>query len=74
MFVCSTIFLPIWLRLSYFTPKIGDIGNNEENEYSAQRTIEKVKIFGAVLELQAKQNCQFSPFTNYSIEMNSIET
>jgi hypothetical protein len=54
MFVCSTIFLPIWLRLSYFTPIIGDIGNNEENEYSAQRTIEKMKILQAALELLAK--------------------
>ena len=32
------------------------------NEYSAPRTIEKVKILGAVLELSAKQHCQFGLF------------
>jgi hypothetical protein len=26
--------------------------------------IEKIKILGAVLELSAKQHCQFSPFTS----------
>jgi hypothetical protein len=35
-----------------------------EDKYSAPRTIEKMKIRGAVLELQAKQNCQSSPFTS----------
>ena len=33
------------------------------NKYSAPRTIEKIKILGAVLELSAKQHCQFSQFT-----------
>ena len=33
------------------------------NEYSAPREIEKIKILGAVLELPAKQQCQFGPFT-----------
>ena len=34
------------------------------DEYSAPRTIEKMKILGAVLELPAKQHCQSSPFTS----------
>ena len=29
---------------------------------SAPMAIEKIKILGAVLELPAKQHCQFSPF------------
>ena len=32
------------------------------NEYSAPMAIEKIKILGAVLELPAKQYCQFGPF------------
>jgi hypothetical protein len=32
------------------------------NEKSAPMAIEKIKIVGAVLELPAKQHCQFSPF------------
>jgi hypothetical protein len=32
----------------------------------APRTIEKIKILGAVLELPAKQHCQFGPFTKKS--------
>ena len=35
-----------------------------EDKYSAPRTIEKMKILGAVLELPAKQHCQSSPFTS----------
>ena len=31
------------------------------NEYSASMTIEDIKIQGAVLELPAKQHCQFLP-------------
>jgi hypothetical protein len=34
-----------------------------ENEGLAPIAVEKIKILGAVLELQAKQHCQFSPFT-----------
>ena len=33
-----------------------------EDKYSAPRTIEKMKILAAVLELPTKQHCQFSPF------------
>ena len=33
-----------------------------QEKYLAPRTIEKMKILGAVLELPAKQHCQFSPF------------
>jgi hypothetical protein len=40
-----------------------------ENEYSAPRTIEKIKILGAVFELPAKQHCQFGPFTKKSGKM-----
>ena len=32
------------------------------NEKWAPMAIEKIKIVGAVLELPAKQHCQFSPF------------
>ena len=34
------------------------------DKYLAHRTIEKMKILGAVLELPAKQHCQSSPFTS----------
>ena len=30
----------------------------------APNAVEKIKILGAVLELPAKQHCQFSPFTS----------
>jgi hypothetical protein len=33
-----------------------------KKEGLAHVTIEKIKILGAVLELPAKQHCQFSPF------------
>ena len=33
-------------------------------EYSSPRTIEKMNILGAILELPAKQNCRSSPFTS----------
>ena len=35
-----------------------------EDKYSAPRTIEKMEISGAVLELPTKQHCQSSPFTS----------
>ena len=38
--------------------------NFTQDKYSAPRTIEKMKILGAVLELPAKQHCQSSPFTS----------
>ena len=34
------------------------------NKFLAPRTIEKMKILGALLELPAKQHCQSSPFTS----------
>ena len=34
------------------------------DKYSAPRTIEKMKILGAVLELPVQQHCQSSPFTS----------
>ena len=34
----------------------------KQNEYSAPRTIEKIKILGAGLELPAKQHYQFGQF------------
>ena len=34
------------------------------DKFSALRTIEKMKILGALLELPAKQHCQSSPFTS----------
>jgi hypothetical protein len=41
------------------------------NTYSAPRTIEKIKILGAILELPAKQHCQFGPFTKKSGQIGS---
>ena len=35
-----------------------------QDKFSAPRTIEKMKILGAILELLAKQHCQSSPFTS----------
>ena len=35
-----------------------------QDKYSVPRTIEKMKILGAVLEPPAKQHCQSSPFTS----------
>ena len=34
------------------------------DKFEAPRTIEKMKILGALLELPAKQHCQSSPFTS----------
>jgi hypothetical protein len=33
------------------------------------RAIEKIKIMGAALELQAKQHCQFGPYAKKSGKM-----
>ena len=51
--------------MNYYVNFLGGISINgfTKNEYSAPRTIEKIKILGAVLELPAKQHCQFGPFT-----------
>ena len=35
--------------------------NFTQDKYSAPRTIEKIKVLGADLELLAKQHCQFGP-------------
>ena len=35
-----------------------------QNRYSTPRTIEKMKILAAVLELTTKEHCQSSPFTS----------
>jgi hypothetical protein len=34
--------------------------------------IEKIKILGAILELPAKQHCQFSPFVHFQGELAEI--
>ena len=34
--------------------------------------VEKIKILGAVLELPAKQHCQFGPFTKKSGKMGCL--
>ena len=41
-------------------------------EYSAPRTIEKIKILGVVLELLGKQHCQFGPYTKKLGKMGRI--
>jgi hypothetical protein len=41
-------------------------------KYSAPRTIEKMKILEAVLELPAKQDCQYSPFTSKLGQIGSV--
>ena len=38
--------------------------NFTQDKYPAPRKIEKMKILGALLELPAKQHCQYSPFTS----------
>ena len=43
-----------------------------QNKYLALRTIEKMKILGAVLELPAKQHCQSSPFTSKLGQIDQI--
>jgi hypothetical protein len=35
--------------------------------------IEKIKILGAVLELSAKQHCQYSPFTYTAIPYREVQ-
>ena len=49
------------LGMNYYVNFWGGIGSNgfHINEFSA---IEKIEILGAVLELPAKQHCQFGPF------------
>jgi hypothetical protein len=42
------------------------------NEYSAPMAIEKIKILEAILELPAKQHCQFSLFTAKMGKMGCI--
>jgi hypothetical protein len=37
-----------------------------QNEGLAPMAVEKIKILGAILELPAKQHCQFSPFCRIS--------
>ena len=39
-------------------------GHFMQDKFSAPRTIEKMKILGAPLELPAKEHCQSSPFTS----------
>jgi hypothetical protein len=36
-----------------------------KNEGLAPMAVEKIKMQGAVLELPAKQHCQFSPFVEF---------
>jgi hypothetical protein len=45
-----------------------------QDKYSAPRTIEKMKILGAVLELPVKQHCQFSPFTSKLGQIGQINS
>ena len=40
--------------------------NFSSNEGLAPMAIEKINILGAVLELPAKQHCQFNPFGPFS--------
>ena len=58
LIICYFEFLTLWLRLNYYTQKMGGIGRMDftQNNYLAARTIEKMKILGAALELPAKQN------------------
>ena len=39
----------------------------------ASTAIEKIEILGAILELPAKQNCQFDPFTKKSGKMGCLD-
>ena len=44
------------------------------DKHSTPRTIEKMKILGAVLELPAKQHCQSSPFTSRLRQIGQIDS
>ena len=46
----------------------------KKKEYSAPRTIEKIRILGAILDLPANQHCQFGPFTKKSGKMCLISS
>ena len=48
---------------------LGGLGSNEG---LAPMTVEKIKILGAVLEVPAKQHCQFNPFCQISWQMGQI--
>jgi hypothetical protein len=51
--------------MSYYVNFWGALGSNEfhlKNEGLAPMAAEKIKILGTILELPAKQHCQFSPF------------
>jgi hypothetical protein len=54
---------------SYYVNFLGRLGSNGfqllAKEGLAPMAIEKIKILGAVLELPAKQHCQFSPFGSF---------
>ena len=43
-----------------------------ENEGLALMAVKKIRILGAVLELPAKQHCQFSPFSQI-YEVNVLD-
>ena len=46
--------------------------NFPKDKFSAPRTIEKMKILGALLELPAKKHCQSSPFTSKLVQIGQI--
>ena len=51
------------LGMSYYVNFLGGLGSNEFHVNSAPMAVKKFKILGAVLELPAKQQYQFGPFT-----------
>ena len=57
-------FVTHQLGINYYVNFLGGLGSKEFqlNEGLAPMAIEKIRILGAVLELPAKQHCQFSPF------------
>ena len=53
------------LRINYYVQKIGGRRSQWNSAQMNNRhpwQLKKIKILGAVLELPAKQHCQFSPF------------
>ena len=55
--------------MSYYVNFWGGLGSNE---FHMKMAVEKIKILGAVLELPAKQHCQYGPFTKKLDKMGWI--
>ena len=64
------------VEMKYNVNFLGGIGSNgfHIKWMLGTQTIEKIKILGAILELPAKQGCQFGPFTKKSGKIGWIDS